>query len=70
MVILFKTMFTFILMGSGITKQQQRHEYYLKNYEKEFKTLKDIKKYFLYKDMAHNRINVSATLFTGRLVYK
>ena len=58
-------------MGSGITRQQrERHEYYLKNYEKEFRTIKDIKRYFLYKDMAQGKINVSATLFTGRLIYK
>ena len=57
-------------MGSGITKQQYSHEYYLKNYEKEFTNIKDIKRYFLYKDIAHNRINLSATLYRGRLVYK
>ena len=54
-------------MGSGNTKQL---EYYKKNYKTEFTGIRNIRKYFLFKGLANNEINLTRSFITNQLVYK
>ena len=58
-------------MGLRHSKKVHSIQYYKNNYHREFSgNIRNIKWYFLYKGLKNNKINLTASLMTNRLIYK
>lgn len=64
-------------MGSGNTKPTPKpnqfdiHQtrYLIENYDKFQYNIKDLRRYFLLKDLYYGRIDLNKTYFAGKLIY-